>query len=184
MATLRWPENNALSDSKHSTSVSTTRPISPIRLFGRAATTGNELPEVVPSSLSTVFAFLQKHRVDVTGAPLVRYFVVDYNTGEIEIDVGVPVGGTTLRADARVHSAQIPSGTFATVIHRGPYDALIRATAALMDWAQQNNVNWAMDEQRKVTRWDGRVEHYLVGAPDEPNPKNWQTEIAILISDA
>jgi effector-binding domain-containing protein len=82
-----------------------------------------------------------------------------------------------------VHSAQIPAGTFATVIHRGPYDALVQTTAALMDWAQQNNINWAMVEQRKVTRWEGRIEHYLVGSPDEPNPKNWQTEIAILISD-
>jgi hypothetical protein len=71
----------------------------------------------------------------------------------------------------------------ATVIHRGPYDELVQTTAALMDWAQQNNVNWAMVEQRKVTRWKGRVGHYLVGPPDEPNPKNWQTEIAILISD-
>jgi hypothetical protein len=40
-----------------------------------------------------------------------------------------------------------------------------------------------MVEQRKVTRWDGRIEYYLVGPPDEPNPKNWRTEIAILISD-
>jgi effector-binding domain-containing protein len=144
----------------------------------------DELPDVVPSSLSTVFTFLQKHRVQVTGAPLIRYFVVDYNTGEIEVDVGIPVGATTLPADARVHSAQIPSGTFATVIHRGPYDALVQTTAALMDWAQQNNVNWAMVEQRKVTRWDGRVEQYLIGPADEPNPNNWQTEFAILISDA
>jgi effector-binding domain-containing protein len=144
----------------------------------------DELPKVVPSSLSTVFAFLQKHRVHVTGAPLIRYLVIDYNTGEIEIDVGVPVGGTTLPADARVESVKIPSGTFATLIHRGPYDALVQTTAALVDWAQKNNVAWAMVEQRKVTRWDGRVEHYLVGPPQEPNPKNWQTEIAILISDA
>jgi hypothetical protein len=68
----------------------------------------DKLPEVAPSSLSTVFAFLQKHRVHVTGAPLICYFMVDYNTGEIEIDVGVPVGATTLPADASVHCAQIP----------------------------------------------------------------------------
>jgi hypothetical protein len=42
-----------------------------------------------------------------------------------------------------------------------------------LDWAKLNNINWAMVEQGKVTRWDGRIEHYLVGPP-----------IAILISDA
>jgi effector-binding domain-containing protein len=142
-----------------------------------------EIPDVVPDCLATVIEFLQKHRVQVIGAPLIRYFRVDYNNGGIEVDVGVPVG-VTLPANPRVHSAQIPSGTFATVVHQGPYDALVETTAALMDWAKQNKVNWMMAEQHRVTRWDGRVEHYLVGPPDEPTPKNWQTEIAILISDA
>lgn len=149
----------------------------------RQALKRETLPDFVPGSLATIFGFLLKHRLPVTGSPLIRYWVVDYNTGEIEFDVGVPVAATTLPANAIVHSAQIPAGAFATVIHRGPYDALVQTTAALMDWSQQNNINWAMVEQRKVTRWEGRIEHYLVGAPDEPNPKNWQTEIAILISD-
>ena len=140
-----------------------------------------DLPDVAPASLSTVFAFLQQHRVHATAAPLIRYFVVDYNTGEMEIDVGVPIDATNLPADARVHSAQIPSGTFATAIHRGPYEALVHTTAALMEWAQQNSIRWEMLEEGKVTRWVGRVEHYLIGLPDEPNPKNWQTEIAIMI---
>ena len=142
-----------------------------------------KLPDFVPGGLTTILRFLQKHRIHVSGAPLIRYWVVDYNTGEIEVDVGVPVAASTLPADAIVHSAQIPAGTFATVIHRGPYDALVQTTAALLDWAQQNNIKWAMVEHRKVTRWDGRIEHYLVGAPEEPQPKNWQTEIAILVSD-
>jgi effector-binding domain-containing protein len=140
------------------------------------------LPDFVPGSLATIFGFVQKHRLHVTGAPLIRYWLVDYSTGEIDIDVGVPVEATTLPADAVVRSAQIPAGTFVTVIHRGPYDALVQTTATLMDWAKRNKVMWAMSERRKVTHWDGRVEHYPVGPPEEPNPKNWQTEIAILIS--
>jgi hypothetical protein len=69
------------------------------------------------------------------------------------------------------------------VIQRGSYDALVKTTAALLDWAPRNNVKWAVVDQRRITRWDARVEHYLVGPPDEPNPKDWQTEIAILVSD-
>jgi effector-binding domain-containing protein len=142
-----------------------------------------KLPDFVPDSLTTLFGFVQEHRLHVTGAPLIRYWMVDYNTSEIDIDVGVPVAATTLPADAVVHFAQIPAGTFATVTHRGPYDSLVQTTAELMEWARRTTVTWSMSERRKVTRWEGRVEHYLVGPPDEPNPRNWQTEIAILISD-
>jgi len=48
----------------------------------------DEVPEVVPACLATVFAFLRKQRVAVIGAPLIRYLLVDYNTGGIEVDVG------------------------------------------------------------------------------------------------
>jgi len=143
----------------------------------------DELPEHVPRTLSALRAFLQKRQVHITGAPLIRYLVVDYNTGEVEIDVGIPVGAAILPADDRVRAAEIPAGTFAAVIHRGSYDALMEKTAALLDWAKQKKVRWQVVEKRKVTRWSARVEHYLVGPPDEPDPKNWQTEIAILVSD-
>jgi effector-binding domain-containing protein len=142
-----------------------------------------QVPEAVPACLATVFKFLRKHRIPVSGAPLIRYLLVDYNSGGIEVDVGVPIG-VAVPADPQVYSAQIRSGTFATLIHHGPYEALVETTAALMDWARQNKVNWMMAEEHKVTRWEGRVEHYLVRPPDEPNPSRWQTEIAILISVA
>ena len=48
----------------------------------------NELSEIVPRTLSELFAFLQRHRVSIIGAPLIRYLVVDYSTGEVEVDVG------------------------------------------------------------------------------------------------
>ena len=113
---------------------------------------------------------------------MIRYFMVDYNTGAVEVDVGAPVDATSLPADDRVHRAQIPAGTFATVIHRGSYDALVKTTAALLEWGQQKNVKWDVIEERKVTHWNARVEHYIVGPPDEPNPQNWETEIAIVLS--
>jgi hypothetical protein len=58
----------------------------------------------------------------------------------------------------------------------------VETTAALLEWAKRGKVDWAMVEQNKVTRWQGRVEHYLVGPPAEADPKNWQTEIAIRIA--
>jgi effector-binding domain-containing protein len=138
---------------------------------------------IVPRTLSALFVFLEKHRmIHLTGSPLIRYFV-DYNNGTVEVDVGVPLDVANLPADDCVHSGQIPAGTFATVIHRGPYDTLMKTTAALLDWSKQKNVKWDVVDKRRVTSWNARVEHYLVGPPDEPNPRNWQTEIAILVSE-
>jgi effector-binding domain-containing protein len=148
----------------------------------RARLARNELSEFVPHTLSELLAFLHRHRVSVIGASLIRYLVVDYNTGEVEVDVGVPIEGTTLPPDDRVHPAQIPAGTFATVIHRGSYDALVKTTAALLDWGKKKKIKWRVIQDRKVTRWNARVEHYQVGPPDEPDPENWQTEIAILVA--
>ena len=51
----------------------------------------DELSEIVPPTLSELVAFLQRHRVSITGASLIRYLVVDYNSGEVEVDVGIPI---------------------------------------------------------------------------------------------
>ncbi len=142
----------------------------------------DQLAEVVPRNLQELFAFLEQHQVQATGPPLIRYLVVDYNTGEVEVDIGAPVA-SSLPASCRVKSRQIPAGTFATVAHRGSYDTLVYTTANLLDWAKQKKVQWQVSETRNVTRWNGRVEHYLVGPPTELEPKKWQTEIAILVSE-
>ncbi|PYQ59498.1 MAG: hypothetical protein DMF53_18685 [Acidobacteria bacterium] len=53
-------------------------------------------------------------------------------------------------------------------------------TAALLEWAKQRSLRWAVRDDDKVTYWEGRVEHYLVGPLLETEPRNWRTEIAIL----
>ena len=140
-----------------------------------------ELSENVPRILSELLTFLQEKELNLTGAPLVRYLTVDYNTEVVEIDVGVPIDAATLPANDRVHLGQIEAGTFATVVHRGSYDALVKTTSGLLAWAKDENVKWQVDEAGGRTRWNARVEHYLVGPPSEPNPESWQTEIAILV---
>ena len=45
-----------------------------------------------------------------------------------------------------------------------------------------HGVRWQVREADKVTTWGCRVEHYLIGPQDEPNPERWQTEVAILVA--
>jgi effector-binding domain-containing protein len=142
-----------------------------------------ELAEIVPAALTEVSEFLSDHSIPAEGPPLVRYLIVDYNVDEVEIDIGFPVGVPSLPEPARIRHQTLPAGIYATVIHSGDYAKLVDTTAALLEWAKQRSLRWAVRDDDKVTRWEGRVEHYLVGPPLETEPRGWRTEIAILVSD-
>jgi effector-binding domain-containing protein len=140
------------------------------------------LGDVAPGLLSEVCEWLATNKIAVAGPPLIRYLIVDYNSGEVEVDVGVPVA-SMVPGHLRVHWGEIPGGTYATVVHQGSYANLMDTTAKLLAWGKENNIQWQVDEAAKVTNWRGRIEHYLVGPPDNPNPQDWRTEIAILLAE-
>jgi len=142
----------------------------------------DRLPEVIPRALGAVSDFLRRHDIVPAGPPLVRYQTIGYDMGEVEIEVGFPVTETELPPHDRVRLGQLPAGRYATVTHRGSYEALVDTTAALLAWGKQTHTNWQVTERGKVTRWGARVEHYNVGPP-EPDPHKWRTDIAILLAD-
>ena len=139
------------------------------------------LAQAVPEAISKVSAYLAQHGLAASGPALVRYFVVDYNNGDVDVDVGFPVELPAIPADERIHYGQLPAGTYATVLHRGPYDSLVDTTAALLDWAKETDHPWRVSSEGNVTWWAARVEHYLVAPPREASPSQWRTEIAILL---
>jgi len=142
----------------------------------------DHLDTTVPRALEEVRAGLQELLVTPGGPPLVRYFVVDYQTGDVEVHVGFPVD--TAKAPSgrdRLRVGDLPAGRYAVVMHAGPYETLVDTTRALLAWAEHEGVNWAKTEDNQVTRWVGRVEHYLVAPPAETDPAKWRTEVAILL---
>jgi len=134
--------------------------------------------------LVEVAAFLGLHGIAAIGAPLIRYLLVDYNTGVVEVDIGIPTAVRRLPVSTRVRHRSLPAGLYGVVVHSGAYDSLVETTSHLLDWAREHEVRWAVKEHRGVTRWAGRVEHYLVGPPLEADPLAWRTEVAILTSGA
>lgn len=139
------------------------------------------LAQAVPQAISRLSAYFAQHGLAASGPALVRYFVVDYNNGEVEVDVGFPVELLSIPADERIHYGQLPAGTYATVPHQGPYDSLVDTTAALLEWARETDHPWRVLSEGKVTWWAARVEHYLVAPPRETSPSQWVTEVAILL---
>jgi len=140
------------------------------------------LAQAVPRLLAGASHFLRHQSIAPTGPPLVRYLVVDYHTGDVEIEAGFPVAALPAARASDVRVGELPAGRYATVVHLGSYSTLVDTTASLLDWAKQSHVSWQMIEEGKVTRWAARVEHYDVGPPAESDPNNWRTTIAILLA--
>jgi len=141
-----------------------------------------ELPDEIPRLLSEVYQWLKSQGIAATGAPLVRYLVINYQTSMLEIEVGVPVA-SGVSGDERLHAGVIPGGHYAVVIHSGTYGNLVDTTAELLAWAKEHGVKWQMHDESKGTTWRSRVETYLIGPASEPDPQNWRTEIAILTAE-
>ena len=74
----------------------------------------------------------------------------------------------------------MPAGQYAVILNTGPFDDLIPAHAALLDWGQAQGLTWQIDEDGKT--WGARVEHYITDPADEPDPRQWQTEVAFLVA--
>lgn len=134
---------------------------------------------VLPPLLDEVRRWMYTERVRPVGPPFFRYHVTDMDANRFIVDVGWPV-------DARLHGAGeifgdiLPAGRYAVIVNTGPFDNLFDAYNALFDWHDAHHVTWQRGEDGKS--WGARVEHYLTDPADEPDPRQWQAEIAILLS--
>ena len=142
----------------------------------RTVTPWQQLPTVIPRFIGEVFDFLGQQGIDPRGAPFVRYHAIDRE--ELDIEVGVPIAQSA-SGDARVQAGSLPAGRYASLIHTGPYDQLVQANAALLDWIASTG---AKIDQRPTPRGDAfgsRYESYL----SEPAEKPERTEVAIRLAD-
>lgn len=144
-------------------------------------TARQRLGEKVFSALAEVMAFLTEHGMSPSGPPLIRYRVVDYDSGNVQVDIGMPIGQSgALPSSSRVRHGQIPGGQFGSVTHHGSYEALVSTTAAFLRQARDSGVIWDSVDRDAVTEWAARVEHYRIAPADDPIPENWRTDIEVL----
>jgi effector-binding domain-containing protein len=127
-----------------------------------------------------VAAWLESQGIAPSGAPFIRYLTTDMSA-KLDIEVGFPVAAAST-GNGRVVVGAFPAGRYAVLVYTGPYegDGLVKATAALLDWAKANHVTWRVSHNDGVEWWDGRAEWYLTDPRGEPDPQKWQTELAFL----
>jgi effector-binding domain-containing protein len=84
-----------------------------------------ELPEAIPGNHRKVYAWLREHGV------------INMET-KLDIELGVPIANAVV-ANGCVSADALPAGRYASVVYTGPYagDGLMRANAALLDWAAE-----------------------------------------------
>ena len=118
-----------------------------------------------------------------SGPPFIRYLTTDMSK-KLDIEVGWPVAAA-VSGEGRIVSGVFPAGLYAVLTYTGTYrgTGLVKATAALLAWADAHHVAWQKTTSDPVECWDARIEYYLSDPDKEPDPKKWQTELAFLTAN-
>jgi effector-binding domain-containing protein len=72
----------------------------------------------------------------------------------------------------------LPAGRYASAIHVGPYDGLIGAVDNLLQWAQAKGLEWDKFPAEDGEHWGSRLEIYLTNPAEQPDPTEWETQLA------
>jgi effector-binding domain-containing protein len=141
----------------------------------------DELGAIVPPLNGEVFQWLAARGAAPAGAPFWKYNVIDMQ-GSLEVEAGVAVA-EPVTGDDRVLSGVLPPGRYVTRRHVGHPSTLMAATAALLEWAAAQGLEWDKADTSAGERWGARLEIYLSDPRDEPDMNNWVTELAFRLAD-
>ncbi|OAI43891.1 hypothetical protein AYO38_10280 [bacterium SCGC AG-212-C10] len=146
----------------------------------RGAIPMSALPQFIPQSLDTLFGWLATHGIPPAGAPFLRYHIIDM-AGEMRVEVGVPVL-SPVTGDATVSPGTLPGGTYASLIYRDVTQG-IPANAALLHWIADNGLAVDQHPDPAGDAFASRYEIFLTGPQDDPDPANWDTEVAMKLTE-
>lgn len=83
--------------------------------------------------------------------------------------------------DGRITAGEIPAGRYASLVYTGPDG--IPGNAALIGWAERQGVQWDRWDDPRGDAFRSRVEYFLTDPAEQPDPDQWQTEVAIRLAD-
>jgi effector-binding domain-containing protein len=132
----------------------------------------------VDQDLPEIFGWLAARDLAPAGPPLIRFLVIDMER-ELELEIAVPVI-EPVPADGRIRPGAMPAGEYVVLRHVGHYDGLIASNAELQNWAEQQGVTFDSWDTPAGQAWAGRAEHYLTDPAAEPDPAEWQVDVAYL----
>jgi effector-binding domain-containing protein len=146
----------------------------------RTSVTMQELPSVIPQAHVEIFGWLGKQGVAPTGAPFIRYYVIDM-AGKLDIELGVPVA-SALSGTERISSHVLPAGRYASLIYVGVLNG-IEGNRALLDWGAAQGLVWDKWDTEQGDAFGCRFESFLTDPKDEPDLAKWETEVVFRLAD-
>ncbi|GCE29012.1 hypothetical protein KDA_44960 [Dictyobacter alpinus] len=135
---------------------------------------------VIPQLLGEVMGWLSSQGTGPTGAPFIRYHVINMPS-LLDIELGWPVASPLTGTD-RIHAHTLPAGRYASLIFTGIENG-IQGNGALLDWGHTRGLKWDQWETEHGDAFGARVETEITNPADEPDPSKWETEVAIRLAD-
>ncbi|MBX3066314.1 MAG: GyrI-like domain-containing protein [Anaerolineae bacterium] len=139
-----------------------------------------QFPTIIPQLIDEIYAWLGQHGVEGKG-PLMRYYVINMS-GTMDVELGVEVD-SPITGDDRVKAQALPAGRYAWLIYTGIGEKAVQGNGALINWAEESGIKWDRWDDPKGDAFRSRVEFFLDGPQDDPNPDNWRSEVAIKVAD-
>jgi effector-binding domain-containing protein len=136
--------------------------------------------DLVPRLLGEVFDWLGAQGVAPAGAPFMRFHVIDM-AASMDIELGVPVAAP-VSGNGRIKPGVLPAGRYASLVYTGIANG-IDANRALIEWANANGIAWDRWDDPDGDAFASRYESFLTDPADEPDPADWETEVAIKLAD-
>jgi len=140
-------------------------------LLARRRVGRTEIAGAIGEVVGLVFQTAQERGIALQGHPFTRY--PEFGPGLVTLEPGMRVadGGSASGVSSNdpngVRGDELPGGLVATTLHRGPYDRLGEAYAALETWIDANGF------RPRAAPW----ESYVTDPAENPEPSTWETEV-------
>src|SRR5258706_15421728 len=97
----------------------------------RTQVPAKEFSKVIPELHSEVMAWMRKQGINPSGAPFMRYHVINM-PGLMDVEMGWPVA-KALTGDGRITAGVLPAGNYASLVYTGVKNG-IGGNKALLEW--------------------------------------------------
>lgn len=134
----------------------------------------------IDEAMGALFGGVEAQKIQTVGPVFFKYNIV--KMPELEIEFGI-ITMERVQAEGELIGGELPAGRYAQLTYFGSYDHLIEANAALIDWSRANGHAFDVREQADGDHFASRVEFYLNGPDDEPDPNKLETIVAIRLKD-
>ena len=134
----------------------------------------------VADRLPEIIGRLAERGVQPAGAPFFRYRVIDMER-EMVIEAGVPIA-EPLDVDG-LDADVLPAGRYVTTSFTGHPMQLMKVTADLLGWADDQGLVFEQHMGPQGDVWGCRLEFYETDPAVEPDMNRWTTTLAFRLAD-